>query len=222
MLRIRDVYPGSRIPDPVFYPSRIPDLGSWIRIQKQQQKRGMKKICCHTFFCSNKFHITENYFILEMLKKKVWANFRRIKKKIFSKKSSQKYGFGIRDPEKTYSGSRGQKSTGSRIRTRNTGTTYDNFFDNLATEKQFIVNVPLQGSKPTNPGFFKLKILKTNKNSLQDRKEKKRGRTSRDNISWKRACLCVPCAQSRPPSGRPTCLSHSPDLQANRTYHKRR
>jgi hypothetical protein len=29
------------IPDPDFYPSRIPDLGS--RIQKQQQKRGVKK-----------------------------------------------------------------------------------------------------------------------------------------------------------------------------------
>jgi hypothetical protein len=35
--RIRDVYPGSRIPDPDFYPSRIldlgfriPDPGSWI------------------------------------------------------------------------------------------------------------------------------------------------------------------------------------------------
>jgi hypothetical protein len=31
----------SKIPDPDFYPSRIPDLGS--RIQKQQQKRGVKK-----------------------------------------------------------------------------------------------------------------------------------------------------------------------------------
>jgi hypothetical protein len=31
----------SRIPDPDFYPSRIPDLG--YRIQKQQQKRGVKK-----------------------------------------------------------------------------------------------------------------------------------------------------------------------------------
>jgi hypothetical protein len=28
--RIRDVYPGSRIPDPDFYPSRIPDPGSRI------------------------------------------------------------------------------------------------------------------------------------------------------------------------------------------------
>ncbi len=42
MLRIQDVYPGSwflPIPDPR---SRIPDLGS--RIQKQQQKRGWKKL----------------------------------------------------------------------------------------------------------------------------------------------------------------------------------
>jgi hypothetical protein len=31
----------SRIPDPDFYPSRIPDPGS--RIQKQQQKREVKK-----------------------------------------------------------------------------------------------------------------------------------------------------------------------------------
>jgi hypothetical protein len=32
---------GMFIPDPDFYPSRIPDLGS--RIQKQQQKREVKK-----------------------------------------------------------------------------------------------------------------------------------------------------------------------------------
>ncbi len=38
----------------------------------------------------------------------------------FSSKNSQKYGFEIRDPEKTYFGSRGQKGTGSRIRIRNT------------------------------------------------------------------------------------------------------
>ena len=37
-----------------YYPSQIRDLGS--RIQKKQQKRGMKKVCCHTFFCSHKFH----------------------------------------------------------------------------------------------------------------------------------------------------------------------
>ncbi len=49
----------SRIPDPDFL--LIPDLGS--RIQKQQQKRGVKKICC-IFFCKKKFHKIENYRIL--------------------------------------------------------------------------------------------------------------------------------------------------------------
>jgi hypothetical protein len=44
----------SRIPDPDFYP---------FRIQKQQQKRGVQKISCQTFFCSHKFHKIENYSI---------------------------------------------------------------------------------------------------------------------------------------------------------------
>jgi hypothetical protein len=77
---------------------------------------------CHTFFCSHKFHKIEYYFIFDMLKKKIWPNFSRIME-VFTQKlslSTQKYGFGIRDPEKTYSGSRGQNGTGSRIRIRNT------------------------------------------------------------------------------------------------------
>jgi hypothetical protein len=41
----------SRILDPDFYPSRIPD-------PKRAAKERGKKICCHTFFCSHKFHIT--------------------------------------------------------------------------------------------------------------------------------------------------------------------
>jgi hypothetical protein len=41
VLRIRDVYPGSRILIFIHPGSRIPDLGS--RIQKQQQKREVKK-----------------------------------------------------------------------------------------------------------------------------------------------------------------------------------
>jgi hypothetical protein len=62
----------SRIPVPIFsHP------GSWI--QKQQQKRGVKKkIFCHTFLCSHKFHKIENYFSFEVMKKKIWANFQRI------------------------------------------------------------------------------------------------------------------------------------------------
>jgi hypothetical protein len=103
VLRIRDVYLGSRI-------------------QNGNKKVGWKIICCHTFFCSHKFHKIENYFIFEMLKEKIWANFQRIIN-FLSKKltlSSQKYGLGIRDPRsgirtKTYSGSRIQGSKRPRI-----------------------------------------------------------------------------------------------------------
>ncbi len=80
----------SRIPGPDFYTSRIPDFGS------------------QNLFCSHKFHKIVNYFIFEMLKTKMWANFQRIIELFTQKLSliSQKYEFGIRDPEKTYSGSR--------------------------------------------------------------------------------------------------------------------
>ncbi len=90
------------VADPGFL-SRIPDT-----IQKQQQKRGVKKSCSHTFSCSHKFHKIENYFSFEVLKKKIWADFQSIIE-LFTQKlslSSQKYRFGIRDPEKPYSGSR--------------------------------------------------------------------------------------------------------------------
>jgi hypothetical protein len=70
----------SRIPDPDFYPSRIPDLGSRIPDPKTVPKeKDEKKFCYHTFFfCSHKFHKIEYYVIFEMLKKKIWANFQRI------------------------------------------------------------------------------------------------------------------------------------------------
>ena len=89
------------IPDPG---SRIPDPGS----KKQQQKREVKKISCHTFLCSHKFHKIVNYFSFEVLKKKIWANFQRIielfSQKIVEKLLNMVLGSGIRDPEKTYSG----------------------------------------------------------------------------------------------------------------------
>jgi hypothetical protein len=62
----------SRIPDPDFYPSRIPDP------KTATKERGDKKMYCHTFSCSHKFHKTENYFSFEVLKKKIWPNFQRI------------------------------------------------------------------------------------------------------------------------------------------------
>jgi hypothetical protein len=64
---------GMFIPDPDFYPSWIPDLGS--RIQKHQQKRWVKKICYHTFFFSHKFHKIESYFAFKMLKEKKLGQF---------------------------------------------------------------------------------------------------------------------------------------------------
>jgi hypothetical protein len=54
VLRIRNVYLGSRILIFTHPGFRISDPGS--RIQIQQQKRGIKKNCCHTFLCSHKFH----------------------------------------------------------------------------------------------------------------------------------------------------------------------
>jgi hypothetical protein len=103
-------HPGSRISDP----------GS--RIQKQQQKIWVKKNLLSYLFCSPKFHKIENNLIFEMLKKKIWANFQRIIE-LFTQKIVNMlskiwvWGLGsgseIRDPEKTFSGSRGRKSTGS-------------------------------------------------------------------------------------------------------------
>ncbi len=69
------------IPDPDFYPSRIPDLGSrisdpgsripdlWSWLQQKQQKRKEGKISCPSFFCSRKYHKIKIYFILELVKK---------------------------------------------------------------------------------------------------------------------------------------------------------
>ncbi len=79
---------------------------------------------------SHKFHKIENYFIFEKLKKKIWADFQRIKELFTQKivnKLSKNMGLGsvvsaIRDPENSIPDprSRGQKGTGSRIRIRNT------------------------------------------------------------------------------------------------------
>ena len=103
-------HPGSWISDP----------GSWI--QKQQQKRGVKKNLLSYLFFSYKFYNIVNYYIFEMLDKKMWLNFQRSTERL-PKKLSQSFknmglGSGIRnkpipDPDP---GSMGQKGTGSRIR----------------------------------------------------------------------------------------------------------
>ncbi len=58
MLRIRDVYPGSRISDP--------------GARNSKERQGWKKIFCHTFFGVINF-TKFIYFISEMLKKKILA-----------------------------------------------------------------------------------------------------------------------------------------------------
>jgi hypothetical protein len=92
VLRIRDVYPGSRI-------LIFTHPGS--RIQKQQQKREVKKkLDVKPFYVATKFNKIVNYFSFEVLKKKIWANLQRIIE-LFTKKlskSSSKYGLRIRDP----------------------------------------------------------------------------------------------------------------------------
>jgi hypothetical protein len=50
--------PGSRIPDPDFYPSRIPDPGSRIPdpgSKNSNKRERWKKISCHTFFVATNF-----------------------------------------------------------------------------------------------------------------------------------------------------------------------
>ncbi len=47
------------------------------RIQNGNKKEGWKKICWSYLFFSHKFHKTVNYFIFEMLTKKIWVNFQR-------------------------------------------------------------------------------------------------------------------------------------------------
>jgi hypothetical protein len=124
----------SRIPDPDFYPSRIPDPGS----KNSNKKEGCKKKFCHTFLCSHKCLKIENYFSFEVLKKKFGPIFKEIWNFLPKKLSlsSQKYGFGIRDPgsgKKLFPdpGSRGQKGTGSRIRIRNIDC-FTAYFDDTA------------------------------------------------------------------------------------------
>ncbi len=108
----------SLIPDSDIYPWQIPDP------KTATKEKCEKKISCHTFFCSYKFHKIENYFIFEMLKKKIWANFQRIIE-LFTKKIVTKLSkiSGIRDPGSgknlfriPYPGVKKAPDPGSRIR----------------------------------------------------------------------------------------------------------
>jgi hypothetical protein len=97
--------PGSRIPDP----------------KTATKERGEKKLLSYLFY-SHKFNKIVNYFMFEMLNKKIWDNFQRVIE-LFTPKIVTKLskiwvwdpGSEIRDPEKTYSGSRIQGSKRHRI-----------------------------------------------------------------------------------------------------------
>jgi hypothetical protein len=62
------------IPDPDFYPSRIPDPSS----KNSNKGEGWKKLVFITVFEATNFTTLKNYFIFEMLKKKIWANFNEL------------------------------------------------------------------------------------------------------------------------------------------------
>ncbi len=122
-MRIRDVYPGSRILESDFYLSRISDLGS--RIQQQQKRRG-KIISFLIFFCSQKFSKMK---IILFIKQVNWKNLDQFTKNcgIFYPKKihchqALKSWLRIWDPRSGIRkkliwdpGSRDQKSTGSWI-----------------------------------------------------------------------------------------------------------
>jgi hypothetical protein len=106
VLRIRDVYPGSRI-------LIFTHPGS----KNCNKRERWKKISGHTFLCSHKFHKIVNYFSFEVLKKKIWANFQRIIE-LFTKNWSKKLlKIWSWDPGsgKNLSRIQGSKSTQSRI-----------------------------------------------------------------------------------------------------------
>jgi hypothetical protein len=120
VLRIRDVYPGSRIL--IFYPSRIPDP------KTGRKERGEKKIFCQTFFVATNFPKCKIILFLNCSRKKLGPNFKELWNFLPKKLSisSQKDEFGIRDPRSGINLFRipdpGVKrpNPGSRIRIRNT------------------------------------------------------------------------------------------------------
>jgi hypothetical protein len=96
----------------------IPDPGSWFfsfiypgsRIQQPQKQRRGKKLIVLPFFVSQLTIIKKLNFFFNWFGKKFEPIYERIIV-LFNQKlslSSQTYRFGIRDPEKTYSGSRNQ------------------------------------------------------------------------------------------------------------------
>ncbi len=121
VLRIRDVYPGSRIL--IFNPSWILRISDPVS-QNSNNREGWKKFVIIPFFVAKNFTKFIIILVLKCLRKKLGSIFKELYNFLPKKLSlsSQKYGFGIldprsgiRDPEKTYSGSRIQGSKRHRI-----------------------------------------------------------------------------------------------------------
>jgi hypothetical protein len=119
--------PGSRIPNPDFYPSQIPDPGS----KNSNKREGWKKFVVITFYVVTNFLKLQIILVLRCWRKKFGPIFKELYNFLPNKLSlsSQKYGFGIRDPGSGIRdpgsgknlfripdpGSRGEKGTRSRI-----------------------------------------------------------------------------------------------------------
>ncbi len=105
---------------------RIRDDLAMIDFFPSRKKRGNFFVLA--FFCSHQFHKIENYFIFELVHRKKLSQL--FPKSCFQALRNMGCGFEIRNPEKTYLGSGGSKSTGSLIRIRNTGSlhTRNNMF----------------------------------------------------------------------------------------------
>jgi hypothetical protein len=100
---------GMFIPDPGSWFFPFPDPGSRIPDPKTATKeRGEKKLVVITFYVATNFPKLLIILVWKCLRKKFGPFFKELQKFLPKKLSisSQKYGFGIRDPEKTYSGSR--------------------------------------------------------------------------------------------------------------------
>ncbi len=90
------------------------------------KERGEKKLFGHTLFCNNKFYNIVNYFVFEMLKKEIWANFQRIIELCTQKivtKLSKIWVWAPGSGKNLFRIPRGQKGTGSRIPDRDPGHT---------------------------------------------------------------------------------------------------
>ncbi len=98
----------------------IPDPGSWFLPipdpKTATKERGEKKFVVITFYVATNFTKLHIILVLMCWRKKLGPIFKELKN--FLPKhlsiSSQKYGFKIRDPEKTYSGSKVLGSRGQK------------------------------------------------------------------------------------------------------------